>query len=104
MNKAAKDLLAKYGLVTMAYGFGRKLPILYDATTETYDKDGKKVRVPMLLTTKVIVAGISTLSSLYVWPFYLHNDLSRLEVYARGYNPEEFGYRTPRDCADYVFA
>jgi hypothetical protein len=87
----------------MGYGFGRKLPILYDATTETYDKNGKKVRIPMLLTTKAAITGISAICSIYVWPLYMHNDLSKLEIYARGYNPEDFGYRTPWTSFDYVF-
>lgn len=103
MNKAAKDIIFNYGLVTMGYGFGRKLPILYDATTETYDDNGKKYRIPMLLTTKAIITGISTISSIYLWPFFLHNDLSRLEMYTRGYKPDEYGYRKPRDTVDYIF-
>jgi hypothetical protein len=100
---ATKDLLATYALLTMAYGFGRKMPILYDATTETYNQDGKRVRVPMLLTTKVLVTGASTLASIYIWPFYLHNDLSRIEMYTKGYNPEDYNYRQPRYCVDYIF-
>jgi hypothetical protein len=101
--KKAKDLLFNYGVLTMSYGLGRMIPILYDAKVQTYDKNGDKIQVPILLTTKVAIASMSTISSIYLWPLYLYNDISKLEIYSRGYNPEHYDYKQPKYVIDYLF-
>jgi hypothetical protein len=93
-----------YGATTMSYGFIRKIPLLYDAKVESYNwKDHKDQVVPMLLTTKVLIAGISGLSGVCYWPIYIHNDISRMEIYSKGYNPDDYNYKKPKDLFDYMF-
>jgi hypothetical protein len=100
-----KKLPLYYIIATMGYGFVRKIPILYNAKVQTFDKDGKKFQVPMLFTTKATIAGISSVSSIYLWPIYVHNDLSKLEINCRRYKPEhyDYTYEKPKYAIDYVF-
>lgn len=94
-----------YITATVGYGMIRKAIHLKDATIEKYDSVTlKHCRVPLLLTDKVVVTGISGLIAVYGWPVYLFQDIQRLELKLRSIDPEVYlGKESKRHLIDYMF-
>lgn len=98
-----------YTGATMGYGMVRKTAQLHNADlcTDEYDATaGKRVekRVPVLMADKVWLTAISSLSSIYLWPFYVWFDMKQLEIYSRGLSPSDYDVvGKKRMTLDYLF-
>ncbi len=97
-----------YATSVMSYGLARKLPVLFDAKLETKNYNYElhkyeKTTVPMLFTSKVAIAGICSLSSIYFWPWFVYNDLCQFEIYKKGYTIVDYtGKRELTKVMDYL--
>lgn len=99
-----------YASAVMSYGLARKLPVLFDAKIEniTYNTETQKyekIRIPMLFTSKVAVASICSISSIYCWPWFLYNDLCKLEICGKGLNIVDYtnaSVSDPKTVMDYL--
>lgn len=85
----------RYYIVTGSYGFLRKAIRLKNATLkrERYNKekcDIETYSVPMLTSTKIIVAAACTVVSPWVWPGWLYSDICRLEMIMRKLSPKAY--------------
>lgn len=87
---------------TVAYGAGRKALLLSDAYVESWDRDLKRARAPMLFSQKAIVTTVGAFSSIYCWPYYLYRDLSMLEIEYHMRDRSIYGYSRCRDMLDYI--
>jgi hypothetical protein len=94
----------------MAYGFVRKVVDLVHAKIiiRDYDQTNREYHdrpIPMLLTDRVVVMGISTLAAPYLLPKYLYDDMSCIELRLRNANPDDYGYgdKGKRSIIDYMF-
>lgn len=95
----------RYLVGTMAYGLVRKVDELTNACLHVRDYDDKTRQsfdrpVPMLYTDRAFVLAVSTFTAPYLWPIYLFNDLSDLELRIRKANPADYG---KKDIKRYVF-
>ena len=111
MSKATISRNFILGMLT--YGFGRKVCMTQGATLdkETHDRysassndDSERSR-PMLLSERLMVIGVGGMYSTAAAPFYMLSDAGRLEVWARGGDPKEYGYNADkfRTIGDYIF-
>lgn len=104
---------AVYAYAASGYGVVRKSLQVYDAKVPVYDEkncisifsrpEAEHKRQPMLVTTKLLLAGMCGLASLYVWPYYVYTDANRLEMQLRSKRPEDYGERVPEHAIDYLF-
>lgn len=105
---ATSRLLTGYVMASMAYRFVRKISDIKNAyvTVRDYDiqsRERVQKRVPMLYTDRIAVMTISTLASPYLFPKYLYDDLSGVEVYLRRANPMDYGAKEKHTIIDYMF-
>lgn len=71
----------RYILATTTYGFIRKACHVSNGNVSKYDNDIKEYRqVPLLYVDKVAITLMSSVSSIYIWPMFLWNDLTKLEL------------------------
>lgn len=103
-----QKLLKNYIFCSLLYGFTRKIDDMVNATTviSKWDETAKKHidrPIPMLLTDRVVVLGISTLASPYLLPKYIYDDITLWEIYFRKANPMDYGIDTKRTMLDYLF-
>lgn len=89
---------------TVAYGAGRKAFLLKDAYVESWDRDLKRAREPMLFSQKAFVTAVGAFSSIYLWPYYLYRDLSMLEIEYHMRDKSVYGYRRCSGMLDYILA
>jgi hypothetical protein len=81
----------KYLVPVTSYCFLRKAYSLQDAKISQYNfKTSKYETYPMLMTTKVCITTLHTFAGIYFWPYFLYNDLSRLELRARNINELQY--------------
>ena len=105
-----------YAYAALGYGTIRKGVQVYDAEVPvrscahrsfSFEQQPEEAaaakRQPMLLTTKLLLAGFCGLASVYGWPYYACVDLNRLEMHLRSKSPADYGERAPEDVLDYVF-
>ena len=78
-------MLSKYYLqIAASYGALRKAAQLHDV--HVLDKDLEKPSIrPMLVTTKLGLCALAGIISVYMWPYYIYNDVADLEKRYRGY-------------------
>lgn len=93
----------RYIGATFSYGFARKAIQMWNATRFDSNDYQKKEPIPILNTHKLVISTLSGSAALYIWPYYLYNDLSRLEIYLKNQNPESYGFTQPRYELDYLF-
>lgn len=104
INKFLSSRILVYGAVTTTYGLVRQTYNMKSATTEFYDKDTNKyTKIPVLLTSKIMISTLGGCMSFYIWPYYLHNDLNRIEIYIRNEKPSKYGYDDKKHIFDYLF-
>ena len=103
----------KLMLGALAYGFGRKVCMTQGATLdkETHNRyssnssdESDRIR-PMLLSERMMAVAVGGMYSTACAPFYMLSDAGRLEVWARGGDPKEYGYNSDRfrTIGDYIF-
>ena len=74
----------KYIIPVTLYGAIRKMLIVKDAEYSTWNRKTKAtVEIPMLITDKIVLVAASALGSIYVWPYYLYNDINTLQLYLK---------------------
>lgn len=67
---------------TMLYGMIRKSLQMPNSKIEKYDLEtNKKVQLPLLMVDKLMITGLSSVASIYMWPMFVWRDLARLEIY-----------------------
>jgi hypothetical protein len=74
-----------YAAVAIIYGSTRKTFHVWDAQVSNfYNYEAKdQIYRPLLWTEKTALIGIAGISSIYLWPFYLYNDVFTLESHFR---------------------
>lgn len=87
--------LQKYLLFSFSYGFLRNSHNIYnDIYISTYDmKERKDKIVPVNLSRKIFLFTISSFINIYTFPVRLINDIERAEIYLRGRNVEDYGFK-----------
>jgi hypothetical protein len=90
---------------TVGYGVLRKTFEVRNATIKHYDsKEGKTIKVPMLVTDKAALIVLSGLISMYAWPIHVGNDIRQLEMRFRGLDPAWYSLKDEKETiADYIF-
>lgn len=86
-----------------AYGFVRKIPIVWDAKVERYDvKSSHQTVNDMLVSEKIIACSLGAILSPWLFFMWVDRDLTNLEVRLRGLPPKDYGCNTdnPRSIAD----
>lgn len=94
-----------YAVGAMAYGTARKAIQVRNAHYDTYDRDKGDVKIPMLMSEKIVLSTLSGLMAPYALPVYLFLDMSMIEaVYIRK-NPDLYCYGTKKKLSilDYMF-
>jgi hypothetical protein len=87
MNKLLNN--NKYIIVASTYGFTRK----YFQMRNTTQLDHKyEHKIPILFTQKILISTVCGMASMYLWPYYLYNDLNKIEISLSNKKPEEYGY------------
>lgn len=69
----------RYCIAAATYGAVRKAVYLRDAKVNSRDYSCKEP-VPMLFTHKLAIVGVGSISAIYVWPYYLYNDMCNMEI------------------------
>lgn len=80
-------MLSKVIQGLMTYGSIRAGIRLHDLKTH----DGKK---DALVGTKIIALLSSAAFAPSLFPIYMYNDINRIDLYMKGLNPEDYGYKT----------
>jgi hypothetical protein len=95
----------KYVATTMSYGLIRKGIQIRNATITHYDKNERQqIRVPMLISDKVLITAWCGCISLYMWPLYLYNDLCNLEIILnKNLKHEWYNVNEKKYKVDYLF-
>lgn len=85
----------KYVLFSFSYGFLRNSHNIYnDIYVSRYDmKDREDKIVPVNLSKKIFLYTISSFINIYAFPVRLINDVERAEIYLRGRNAEDYGFK-----------
>jgi hypothetical protein len=99
-----------YCYAAVGYGTIRKLVHVHDAKVPVSDasrsmfsQEQPQQQEPMFLTTKLLVASVCGLASVYWWPYYALQDLNRLEMRIRDKRPEDYGERPATHAIEYLF-
>lgn len=77
---------ANYMKAAATYGLIRKIPEMRHAHIYEYESE-TRTRIPkkILLTDKIIITAWSSLTAIYLWPWYLHTDVQKCERFVRQY-------------------
>lgn len=103
MNAKCCSPSTAYFGAAISYGAVRKMRQLRNATVVVRDVDWKPREVPMLVGTKVGLTVFGALSSPYLLPMYIYNDVCDFEVHVRAL--EGYGHTRPKTSAlDYFMA
>ncbi len=95
----------KYLVATLSYGLIRKGIQMRDATISHYDRrKNETIRIPVLLSDKVMVTGLSGIVSVYLWPIYMYNDLRKLEIDIKNVRHDWYYDSTDKYLSDYIFS
>jgi hypothetical protein len=103
MNSMPMNGWMRYVGATTAYTVVHKAPLLRDGKLRVY-VDNKVARREMLVGDKAAVLAVSTIYSPILTPFWVVNDVNKLDIRRRGLREEDCGYSQDRDFADYVMA
>ena len=95
MNRHTLDLLFtvldRYLDVTILYGLTRAVTYNYEGSRWYYNKNTKALEMKeMLLVDKIGHITSKTFAAVCMWPWMLHEDLTRAECAVRGKNPLEY--------------
>lgn len=107
--EALSKYINRYLLLSTAYGFVRKVGDLVDAriVVREWNEDASQHfdrPIPMLMMDRISALAISTAASPWLFPVYLHKDLTGLEIKMRRANPNDYGYGRPkRSWIEYLF-
>ena len=83
------EIYTRYFALAGTYGAISKMFRLNDASvvkSQSYDAEKKEwiyEREPVLNVDKVIITSIAVITSCWIWPYYLYNDLVDIERYTR---------------------
>lgn len=73
--------MGNYLQITMLYGALRKSCQVSNGTIEKYDPDlNTKRQLPLLMVDKLMITGLSSIASVYMWPMFMWRDLACLEI------------------------
>ena len=76
-----------YLIVPIVYGSTRKIMQLKSATIKKYNKNlDIDEYIPILIVDKIIIISLSAFFSLLIWPFYIYQDLRKLELILKKMN------------------
>lgn len=90
-----------YIIGTIFYGVIRKLPQMQIATTNKYNKIKKEYhKVPMLISDKILVIGICSIMTPYVWPYYLYKDITKIKIV----NYKKYDFYKEDDACYYIYS
>lgn len=94
----------RYVAATMTYGAVRKVVRLKDAQVESWDWDSNSNRksVPMLLSQKVLLTTVGSFCAIYLWPYYVYNDMLRLEINYTKSDASVYGFKQNKFMIDYM--
>lgn len=92
-----KPFFEHYVLGATVYGTARKAFQVRNAHYDQYDSDKNGyVKVPMLMSEKVLLCTFSGLVAPYALPVYLFLDMSEIEARYIRKNPSLYGYDTSK--------
>ena len=74
-------------IALFGYGVMRKVPQLSDASMEYRIRDTEHVQVPLLPMQKAVIACMAGCMSIWMFPYYIYEDVKRTEHLLRGIPP-----------------
>ena len=81
---ALSSVWNKYLGITMAYGFAHAVPFAWSYKTSLYRTTYNAPKQELLVVDKVALVVVNTVTTPFLWPFLLREDMIRLECFARG--------------------
>ena len=89
MPTTLDKLITTVAPCVFAYGVGRKVFLLKDATVDERQENTKTGyieynKVPLLHTQKAVIVALGGLTTMALFPFYIYEDVKRCERYIRG--------------------
>jgi len=104
MNLLGKTYF-RYITIGATYGAVRKINYLSneDLHIQKYDYHDKYAKVPLLMTQKISVLIGGTALCAFYWPWYMMEDISRIELYVLKKNPQDYGYDEPTSLIGHIF-
>ncbi len=94
----------KYVIVALSYGAVRKLPQLWDANESYFIQETNKyVEKPMLVGNKMSAFAFGLAFSSVMTPFWLFDDLNKVDIYMKGHKQAEYGYGPTLSWHEHVF-
>lgn len=93
-----------YITATASYGFLRKFIEMKTATVRHYDPNThEKIRVSVLTSDKLWISGVCGIVSIYGWPFYLYNDVKKIEIKMKNLDPNWYNQNQKDYLIEYLF-
>jgi hypothetical protein len=93
----------RYVAATCLYGAMRKVPYTWDATVTPFNAvECRRKRMPMLVTSKVVVIALGGILGPFLWPMHTIADAGMLDIWLSGYRPHEYGHEQGRHIFDYI--
>ena len=87
----------------MTYSALRKINHVKNADIEKYDyRSSKRVKTPMLFTSKVGIVATASIYGVFLWPYNLLSDLKFVEIKWKGLDPELYDFNKPKSYIDYL--
>ena len=88
----------RYILVTWTYGAVSTVPHLWRAERKYTHTENRVTQVlPMPLADRYGNMIFRMCTAPLYWPFFLHRDLTRLELYCKGIDPRKYGIDPDED-------
>jgi len=82
----------QYTAITSAYSLARTIHSVWDAKHHYTNKSTNKLELrPMLLTHKLATCAVAAITGPWLWAYHAYWDLTDLECYLRGKDPDEYG-------------
>lgn len=89
------------------YGATRKTIMLQSANVSYYNEETKKTSVrPILLVDKMVIITVCGFGSIFLWPYFIYNDLLNLELKIKKRSLQDYGlYKNPsNNILDLIFS
>jgi hypothetical protein len=94
----------QYVIAALSYGAVRKLPQLWDAKERYFVKDlNNYEEKPMLMGNKLSAFAFGLAFSSVMTPFWLFDDLNKVDIYMKGHKQSDYGYLTSKSWYEHVF-
>jgi hypothetical protein len=93
----------KYIATASGYMILHKTPLLYKAKIKTY-VDDRYIKRDMLIGEKISILTLSTVYSPILMPFWVINDLNKLEICCKKHQFKDYGFKQCDEYMDFVLA